>query len=269
MKTEQIPVSFSGNIPKNYDSFLGPMYFEPYANDLAQRIKKLNPSKILEVAAGTGRLTRMLADSFSKEGLVATDINPAMVKYGQEHVPQVKWQQADAIALPFDDASFDCVVVQFGVMFYSDRVTAFREAWRVLKPGGTFLFNTWNELKANPPSYLAQQTLEHFFPVDTPAFFSVPYSYYDPETIRKDLEHAGFTNVQSELVKLKGPSESAASAAKGLLEGTPAYTAVVERDASKLPLIEKHLEEAIAEKFGNRNLQTTLEAWVVTAVKGN
>src|SRR4051812_21930063 len=111
-----------------------------------------------------------------------------MVSFGQNEVKDVKWQVADALSLPFGDGTFDCVVVQFGVMFYPDRVKGFSETCRVLKPGGAFLFNSWNELKANRPSFLAQKTLEHFFPENTPAFFHVPYSYYDEKLIRTDLE---------------------------------------------------------------------------------
>jgi ubiquinone/menaquinone biosynthesis C-methylase UbiE len=271
MQAEQTPIAFSGSIPKNYDAFLGPLFFELYAIDLASRIKKLQPSNILELASGTGRLTKLLPAVASKSAsVIASDINPAMVSFGQKEVnaENVKWQVADAISLPFADETFDCVVVQFGVMFYSDRIKAFREAWRVLKPGGVFLFNAWNELKKNPPSFLAQKTLEHFFPVDTPAFFSVPYSYFDETLIRSDLEKAGFKNIETELVKLTGHGRSAADTAKGLLQGTPAFTAIEERDAEKLPLIVAHLETEIANQFGKENLEVPLEAWVATARKG-
>jgi ubiquinone/menaquinone biosynthesis C-methylase UbiE len=269
MQTET-PISFSGSIPKYYDSFLGPMYFEPYANDLAARIKKLQPKNLLELAAGTGRLTKLLPGVAAKDAsITATDINPSMVSFGEQqaHDGHIKWQVADAVSLPFADNTFDCVVVQFGVMFYSDRAKAFREAWRVLKTGGTFLFNSWDELKKNPPSWLAQKTLEHFFPVDTPAFFSIPYSYYDEKVIKSDLEKAGFKNIEIDLVKLTGPVASAMDAATGLLQGTPTVTAIEERDAEKLPLIVQHLATKISNELGSTNLQVPLQAWVVKGVK--
>ena len=267
MQSVPVPVSFSGSIPQNYDAFLGPMYFEPYAADLARRVKKLNPKKILELAAGTGRVTKVLFEAMPGIPITATDINPDMVRFGKTRVPGADWKEADAQSLPFEDAQFDCIVVQFGVMFYSDRVGAFREAYRVLKSGGTFLFNSWNEMRTNRPTLLAQNTLEHFFPSDTPAFFHVPYSYHNEEQIRSDLESAGFENITIQLVKLTGPSRTAEEAAKGLLQGTPVFTAIQERDAGKLPAMIEQLTAQLAREFGENNLQIPLQAWVAEVRK--
>ena len=270
METQQTPVAFSGSIPQYYDSFLGTMYFEPYALDLAKRINKISPKNLLELASGTGRLTKLLPGVTAKgASIIASDINPAMINFGQSKVQddKIKWQVVDAVSLPFDDSTFDCVVVQFGVMFYSDRIKSFREAWRVLKPGGTFLFNCWDELKTNPLSFIADEALHQFFPVDTPAFFSIPYSYYDEKIIRSDLQQAGFENTTVEVVKLTSYSKTAADAAKGLIQGTPTVTAIEERDAKKLPLILAHIDNEIAKQFGKESLKVPLQARIVSAIK--
>ncbi len=270
MITQQTPIAFSGSIPKNYDEFLGPMFFEPYAVDMTNRVSKLNPSTILEIAAGTGRLTKNLIPIL-KDGssIVASDINPSMVKYGKAQTmdPKVKWMEIDAHTLPFEDGTFDCIISQFGVMFYNDRLNAFKEAWRVLKPGGTFIFNSWDEIKNNPMANEASEALKHFFPVNTPAFYSVPFSYFNESEISADLKAAGFSEPKIETVKLIGYSSNAASAAKGLIQGTPTITAIEERNESLVPEILKYLEKNITGLFGDKFLKVPLQAKVVTAIK--
>jgi ubiquinone/menaquinone biosynthesis C-methylase UbiE len=269
-QTQSTPVAFSGKIPQNYDEYLGPLFFEPYAIDLAQRIKRLNSKSILEVAAGTGRLTRHLKNDLSHDTtLVATDINPAMVNFGKSHTSElnIQWMEVDAHVLPFENETFDCVVSQFGVMFYSDKVKAFKEAFRVLKKGGTFIFNCWDELKNNPLANQADIALKNFFPVDTPAFYTIPFSYFDESKIAQDVMAAGFRLPNIELVKLTGESNSAADAAKGLIEGTPTITAIQDRDAAIEPVLLEFLEQNITKLFGTKSLKINMQARVVICTK--
>jgi ubiquinone/menaquinone biosynthesis C-methylase UbiE len=271
-QTSTTPIAFSGTIPKFYDSFLGTIFFVPYANDMASRIKNLAPGSILELACGTGRLTKLLPGVLTENAtIVASDINPSMLAFVQEQIKneRIKWQIVDAVSLPFEDNSFDCIVVQFGVMFYSDKQKAFKEAFRVLKPGGTLIFNSWDQLKNITIALQAYETLLHFFPVDTPAFYSVPFSYYDEKIISEDLQKAGFKDVKIELVKLKGHSNSASDAAKGLIKGTPTVTAIEERDPEKLPVILEYLEKKITNLFGENDFDIPLQAFIASAKKGD
>ena len=141
--------AFSGSIPGLYERYLVPMLFEPYALDLAQRTGALRPRHILETAAGTGVVTDAIIRKLPDIEVTATDLNQGMLDVAAARIksPCVKFRQADAQSLPFPDASFDAVVCQFGVMFFPDRITAYREARRVLKPGGRFLFNVWNRIE--------------------------------------------------------------------------------------------------------------------------
>jgi ubiquinone/menaquinone biosynthesis C-methylase UbiE len=265
-----IPTAFSGDIPKNYDTFLGPMFFEPFATEMALRIKKIGFNKILELACGTGRLTKLLPGlADDKAQIVASDINAAMINYGREKISSslLEWMVIDAVSLPFEDNTFDCIAVQFGVMFYSDKIQAFKEAFRVLKPGGTLIFTSWNHIEANPMANIVNEVLQEFFPVDTPAFYSVPFSYFDIKKMHANLQYAGFNDIDIELLNLKGKSQSASEAAKGLIEGTPTVTAIEERNPEKLPALMKRLEQLISTKFGLHELQIPLQAFVVTAIK--
>ncbi len=271
MSAQQPSIAFSGNIPANYDQYLGPLFFEPFSLDVAQRISVLKPRKVLEVAGGTGRLTRHLAESLpATSEIFATDLNPAMVSFAKEHLNRydnIRWDVVDAVSLPYRDQTFDCIVSQFGVMFYSDRPAAYAEALRTLKPGGVFLFTAWDEIQVNPAALLTHQALAHFFPVDTPAFYQVPFSYFDEHLVRYDLAKAGFEQVHSMTLQLTGFSDTAENAAVGLLEGTPAYTAIVERDATLLKPLRQYLAAELSRQFGAENLHVPLQARLYMAMR--
>lgn len=270
MANATVNVAFSGSIPPTYDAHLGPLLFEPYALHTAQRVAELAPASVLELACGTGRLTRHLHEQL-REGtrIVATDVNPAMLRFAQRLLGDraIEWGTVDAVELPYVDNSFDVVVVQFGVMFYSDRNKAYREALRVLRPGGTLLFTCWHRLDRNPVAEITQQVIKAFFPLDTPAFYTVPFSYHDRELIREDVLTAGFERFHIELVALEGRSASAVSAARGLLEGSPIHTSILDREPFALPPMREKLTERLTERFGGRELHAPLTAWLVEARK--
>ena len=181
--------AFAGSIPALYEQYLGSLLFQPYAEVMASRLNDLTQGRVLETAAGTGIVTRALAKALPREvEIVATDLNQAMLDLasGKLQAPNVRWQQADAQALPFDDASFDAVVCQFGVMFFPDKQAGYREALRVLKPGCRFLFNVWDSLDRNEVSRIVSEAAGKAFPNDPPRFVErVPFGYFDPDRIRR------------------------------------------------------------------------------------
>lgn len=263
-----INVQFSGSIPRNYDTYLGPLFFEPFSVLIAERIAALAPSAVLELACGTGRLTRHIAKRLNKSArIVATDINPAMLEFAKEQLPDegIEWNAVDAVSLPYPDKSFDLVVVQFGVMFYSDRVQAYREALRVLRPGGRMLFTCWNRVDMNPAAWATQGVVDKFFPVDPPAFYTIPFAYHESVHIHGEVLAAGFQSVQLELLAPEGYARTAADAATGLLEGSPIHTAIVDRDPMLLTAMRAELEARLAIRFGRVGLRVPLSAWAVEA----
>jgi ubiquinone/menaquinone biosynthesis C-methylase UbiE len=181
---------FTGSVPTIYDRCLGPLKFEPYARDLARRVAALEPRRILETAAGTGIVTAAIHYQLPDAEIVATDLNPDMLEVAaaKADAPHLIFRKADAQRLPFPDASFDAIVCQFGVMFFPDRVGAYREARRVLRPEGRFMFNVWNRLDDNPVSAKAVAVLASLFPDDPPEFLQrTPFGYHDPAQIEADL----------------------------------------------------------------------------------
>jgi ubiquinone/menaquinone biosynthesis C-methylase UbiE len=205
-----------------YEQWLVPTVFRPFAGDLAQRAAGRKPQRVLELAAGTGVLTRELRRVAPDADIVATDLNDAMVQVGRHQVPTATWRQADAMRLPFDDAEFDLIACQFGVMFLPDKPVAFAEARRLLQPGGTFMFNTWSVLESHTFERALVETLARLFPQDPPDFMtSVVHSYADADVVAADVRAAGFDEVSVETVTVEGHAASVAGLATGYCTGTP------------------------------------------------
>ncbi|HWA60367.1 MAG TPA: class I SAM-dependent methyltransferase [Caulobacteraceae bacterium] len=214
---------FTGSIPDLYDRYLGPILFEPFALDMAARFAGFGGA-ILETAAGTGRLTRALAAAAPQAALAATDLNQPMLDRAAALVtaPGVRWRQADAQALPFEDRSFDAVVCQFGVMFLPDKLAGFSEARRVLRPGGRFVFSVWGDLAENELSVALQEALARLFPDDIPQFLPrSPFGYHDEDEIGGVLAAAGFGAVDTETVTRVAAAESVGHFAVGQCMGSP------------------------------------------------
>jgi ubiquinone/menaquinone biosynthesis C-methylase UbiE len=259
--------AFTGSIPEIYDRCLGPTLFEPYALDLARRFVGFSGA-LLETAAGTGRVTRALAAAAPQAEITATDLNAPMLERAAERLsdPRIRWQAADAQALPFPDRSFDAVVCQFGVMFFPDKAAGFAEARRVLRPGGRFVFNVWDRLEANDLSQALHAAVAVLFPDDPPGFMArTPFGWNDPDRIRAMLSDAGFARVAIETVALETPAASAADFAAGMCTGSPLRAELEARAPDGLQDVVDQAAAALVRRFGDGPLAGHGQALVVTA----
>jgi len=261
---------FAGSIPEIYDSHLVPLIFEPYAADLARRVAALDRSRVLETAAGTGVVTRAMAQVLPPDvELVATDLNQAMLDRAAAVGTRrpVQWQQADATQLPFDDASFDIVVCQFGVMFFPDKVRAFAEARRVLRRGGVLLFNVWDRIEENEFADTVTKALTGLFPANPPLFLArTPHGYVDRETISRDVAHAGFSAApRIETMAARSRAASARIPAIAYCQGTPLRSEIEARSGAGLPDATSACAAAIAERFGAGPVDGKIQAHIVIA----
>jgi SAM-dependent methyltransferase len=262
---------FSGSIARLYETHLVPLIFEPYAADLRQRVARLSASRILEIAAGTGVVTRALATLPGERSLVATDLNQAMLDQAAAvgTARPVRWQQADAMALPFSDGEFDAVVCQFGVMFFPEKAKAFSEARRVLRAGGVFVFNVWDCIAENELADTVTTALAAVFPDDPPRFLArTPHGYHERATIERDLATGGFTSApRIDTVAARSRAESARAPAVGYCQGTPLRGEIETRDASGLGAATDTAAAAIARRFGARAVDAKIQAHVVTVAR--
>jgi ubiquinone/menaquinone biosynthesis C-methylase UbiE len=261
---------FAGSIPEVYDRFLVPLIFESYALDLATRLAKTDPRAVLETAAGTGVLTRAITSRLPLHArIVATDLNQPMLNHGaaQFHDGRIEWKQADALALPFEDQSFDIVACQFGVMFFPDKVRGYKEARRVLKPGGHFFFNVWDRISENEFADVVTEALATVFPHDPPRFMArTPHGYHDVDLIRQELSAAGFRNVSIDAVDGISKASSPGDPAIAYCQGTPLRNEIEARDGSRLEEATRRATEAIARRFGSGMVEGRIRAFVINAI---
>ena len=261
-------IQFTANIAENYDKYLGPIFFIPCANNLITHIKG-TPKNILEIAAGTGHVTRLLVKKFPDSEITATDINEGMldVAKGIIRSDKVKWNVVDACEIPYKDNTFDLYIRQFGIMFFPDKQKAMAEAYRVLKPGGTIMFSTWDKIENSTLAKITNDVITDLFPDDPPNFYQIPFSMHDPDEMRSMMESAGFKNISVQNIKLEGYADSFENAVKAFAEGNPIANQVEERDPKALPKFKENLARAIEKQFGSGSFKVPLSKFIVSAEK--
>jgi SAM-dependent methyltransferase len=263
---------FAGSVPKVYEQYLVPLIFEPYAEDLARRVGSRPAKRVLEIAAGTGVVTRRLASVLPQDvSIVATDLNRPMLDLAAAVGTKrpVEWREADAMQLPFDGQSFDSVVCQFGVMFFPDKAKAFSEARRVLKPGGTLLFNVWDRIEENEFADVVTSALGTVFPADPPRFMArTPHGYHDVAIVARDLAEGGFTaTAEISTIAERSRALSPRIPAIAYCQGTPLRNEIEARDHSRLGAATDAAAEAIAKRFGRGSVDGKIQAHVIAVVR--
>lgn len=270
MKLEHSDKNFIGPIPLLYEEYLVPLIFEVYAERMAVLVAEFHPQSVLEIAAGTGVATQATLQILDTDfTLTATDLNQDMLDQAQMKCQdaRVNWQQADALNLPYEDNSFDLVMCQFGVMFFPDRVKAYREAARVLKPGGKFIFSVWDKLNHNELAKIVTQSLAYLFPNNPPSFLArVPYAYAGQNVISEELERAGFSkDTDFWLEKASSTAASPNIPAIAYCQGTPLRLEIEKLGSVSLGQATDFVAARIAKKLGKGVIESPVQAYLVCA----
>jgi len=261
---------FAGSIPAIYDRYMVPLLFQPYAEFVAERAKALLPKRILETAAGTGIVTTELHRALPGAEIVATDLNLPMLEQAERrvHAPNLHYQQADALNLPFEDSTFDLVVCQFGVMFFPDKVAGNREACRVLREDGHYMLVIWDKVDRNLATKMAGAAVAELFPSEAAAFYErIPFRYHDKSVIERDIRAAGFTKIDIETVELRSRAASAHDAAIGLTQGTPMRSDIEKHGPTALDRATDAAAKALAVFEGPNGFDAPMSAHIVTATR--
>ncbi len=262
---------FAGAIPQLYNQLMVPMLFDPYAQDLASLLEPLRPTDILETAAGSGALTRAIAARLPAARITATDLNQPMLDVAASLMPnetRITWAQCDATDLPYPDSSFDAVACQFGVMFFPDKPKGFAEAARVLRSGGSFIFNVWDRLSENDFVAVAADALAKRFPDDPPDFMArVPHGLFDTDLLSKQLTTAGFVSCDAKAVNHHSVAATPMDAATAYCQGSPLRTEILARDPNGLGATTRAVAAALQNRFGPGPITGKIRAFVLTAKK--
>jgi ubiquinone/menaquinone biosynthesis C-methylase UbiE len=261
---------FSGAIPQHYEQYLGPMFFEPHALEVARRIDPSSIHLALELASGTGRVTRHLRRVLPGEAkLVASDVSEDMLAVAKEKLKDlnIEWKIIDAQQLPFDDHSVDLVVCCFGYMLVPDKSKAFAEAYRVLTPGGMLLFTSWDKLESNIASYTYRKAAKKYLGSPLPETYNLPFSMNDESVIRLLLQNAGFSRITIEKVNKFSIGETAKDAVTGLAQGGLIYNEIMKRNPAWLEEIKATVEKELSEKYGAAPMVAPMSAVVSQAWK--
>ena len=267
---ESNQITFSGSIPQVYEEYLGPFLFEPFAIDLVQRISEGDVKNVLELACGTGRVTRHLLTSLDESVVVtATDINPDMLAIARQKLSadNILWDVADMVDMPYADDFFDLIVCQFGLMLIPDKDKALAEISRVLKKDGRLIFNVWGDSKENGIWSIGMKVIGIFLPENPVPQNIGPFSMDDETKTIRLLQHAGFKDIRVDSVAKIGTIESANIAAKGFIEGLPIAKILMQKDPSLIYKIEEALAKELIVQLGDKPLSSPLSAWVFEAVK--
>lgn len=283
MNTSSNDSAFAGSIPQLYEQHLVPLIFDPYAKDLTRRAVSLSPSTVLEIAAGTGVVTRHLAAQLpANVAIVSTDLNQTMLDHAMSigTSREVTWQQADAMKLPFAENSFDIVVCQFGAMFFPDKAAAFAETRRVLRLGGTFLFNVWDRIQDNEFADCVTEAMARLYPIDPPRFLArLPHGYHDQAVIRSALIEGGFKAANVfDTVAFQSQAESPRAVAIAYCHGTPMRNELEKRaelegreSVAVLNEATDFATAAIEQRFGcgqvSGKISGKIQAHIISAVK--
>jgi len=261
---------FAGSVPENYDRYIVPLIFQPYADDMARRVAARAPQAVLEMAAGTGAVTRAVAAVLAPDATyMVTDLNQPMLDHARSRQggdPRLSWRHADAQQLPFSDGSFDVACCQFGAMFFPDRVQAYREARRVLKPQGVYLFSIWDGIDHNVFAKDVTDAMAEFFPDDPPRFLArTPHGHGDTALIRREVLEAGFSNVTIETRREQSRALSARIVAMSYCQGTPLRGEIEARRADALDEATACAEKAIIARHGAGEISAKIQAHVIEA----
>ena len=249
---------------------MGPMYFEPYAIEVSNRVDASSVQVALELAAGTGRVTRHLRSVLSPGAkLIASDINPDMLAIAKEKLKgaNIDWQIIDAQDLPFEADSIDLAVCCFGLMFMPDKLKACSEVRRVLRAGGMFITTTWDKPETIGVSYVYTTIAEKYLPRSLPESYSLPTSMHDDSVLRELLLEAGFSRVNVEKQKRDSQCQSAKNAAEALVQAGAFSKEIMSLNPAQINEVKSLLAKELGKRYGDAPMIAPMSAVIGQAWK--
>jgi ubiquinone/menaquinone biosynthesis C-methylase UbiE len=190
----------AGNVAENYERYLVPAIFEPWAHDLLDLAAPKLGERVLDVACGTGIVARIAAEQVGPLGaVVGVDSNPDMLVVARKAFGSAKvdLREGNAATLPLGNRTFDVVLCQQGLQFFADRPAAMREMHRVLVPGGRLTVSCWKPIHYSPGFVALAETLAEHAGPEAVALVHGPFTLGDVGELRSLIVNAGFENTST------------------------------------------------------------------------
>lgn len=223
----------------SYEAFQVRYLFGPWSLDLIERVRPQPGERVLDLACGTGAVSREVLKRISPGGtLVGVDINADMLRVASEVIearePVVRWQEASADSLPLPDASFDVALCQQGLQFFPDKPGALRELRRVLKPGGRLALSVWRALEHNP----VQHALSKAADGKLGKSMAIAFGLGENGALERMLQDAGFQSVRvvsvQKVIVQPDPDDYVQRSVKGAAAALPDLRAMTEDERAQL-----------------------------------
>ncbi len=261
--------SLTGNVPEMYERNMVPAVFEPFAKGLLAFADLREGQHILDVACGTGIVSRLAWPKVAPSGsVVGLDINAGMLAVARNVCGDgisVEWKEGDVASMPISDGTFDVALCQHGLQYFPDKPAALAEMRRVLRPSGRLVFSVWRPVRFNIGHAVFADVLECHVGEEAADTRRAPFKFSDRNEIRTLVAEAGFRDVSVRLDARVAQFPSAEAMVRIMMAGTPLATAMEKADSAVLPTVISDVTDGLSEYIDDQGLSLPMQAWVVTA----
>lgn len=260
---------YAGSSPENYQRYFVPAIGAPLAASLIRQADLHSGERVLDVACGTGIVTRLAVEQVGDTGTIAgLDPNPGMLAVARSVTPTgtgIEWHQAGAEKMPLSDESFDVVLCQMGLQFVPDKDAALREMYRVLVPGGRLVINLPGPTPR--PFTVLEKAFAKHIGAEPAGFVNQVFSLSDTDEIKRLAVDAGFDDVavRAETGELTLPAP--AEFLWQYVHSTPLAGVVARVDGERLDALERDVAAAWQEFVEDGALMLRLRMVTATGRK--
>jgi ubiquinone/menaquinone biosynthesis C-methylase UbiE len=221
-----------GSAPELYERYLVPAITSLWARDLIERAKPVPGESVLDIACGTGAVTRLAAERIGRGRIVGLDLNKGMLAVAKTvpASPAIEWIEGSALNLSFEDESFDLVLCQLGLQFFPDRPLALKEMKRVLAPSGRMALSVYSAIEKTPAAYAFVGALDRYLGPHASSIKRAEHIFADADELARLVRAAGFDRVRVETVSQRITFPSVLDYVRFQLIATPMASLLDDRD---------------------------------------
>lgn len=258
-----------GDAPLAYDTYIVNVFMQDYSRRLVEAAAVESGERVLDVACGTGVVTRLAANKAGPEGqVIGFDLNAGMLSRASasdENVATIDWREGSVTEMPFADGSFDIMLCQHGLQFFPDKAAALAEMHRVLATGGRLLVSVWRSIDHCPWQSVIADAIERHVGSEPAAQVRSAFSFGDAQQLRQSIDDAGFHAVEIRVEPETIRHASLEEYVPGYISATPVAGAVAGLDAAVQSEIVADVRDALSAHLVGDGLAAPIEAHLAIA----